>query len=356
MEAELITRECKPIVSAVLIGGGTPSILSEAQLVKLFKTIYDNFSISKEAEITFEVEPHKISDEKIKVLKEYKVNRINIGIQTFSDYVLKPLMLRRHNSQEALEHINKCKQFDKLNVDIIYGYPGQEPGDLYCDIEKVLDLDIPSVTFYQLWTKNKTRLKKRIEKYRDLMLPSIEDNILMRILIKKTMEQNGYSENLASWYFKDDRYMYKLQDMKWQNHPLIGIGISSYGYLNNTVYVTGSDFPEWSASYNSNVIRKLEGYFKSINSGQIPVSKAKHLNAEDALRRAVVLGIKRAEGVSLDDLRRKYNENPYLLFGSALDFLLRNGLIEERDGKICLTYTGFLFDDEVSKSFFKGQE
>ncbi len=134
---ELVLRKNElnsPEIQTIYFGGGTPSLLEAEELQQIFETIYANYKIAKNPEITLEANPDDLTEEKLKMLKASKINRLSIGVQSFFEEDLK-LMNRAHNAEEALKSIKLAKSyFDNISIDLIYGIPGNECGTMASEI------------------------------------------------------------------------------------------------------------------------------------------------------------------------------------------------------------------------------
>ncbi|HET8854897.1 MAG TPA: radical SAM protein, partial [Salinimicrobium sp.] len=136
---ELVRALCKEMVlrkeeltgeiESVYFGGGTPSLLSAEELQQIFQTVFSNFRISDNAEITLEANPDDLTNEKLEIFSSSPINRLSIGIQSFFDRDLK-LMNRSHNYNEALQSIKLAENYFKnISIDLIYGIPGLTDAD-----------------------------------------------------------------------------------------------------------------------------------------------------------------------------------------------------------------------------------
>jgi oxygen-independent coproporphyrinogen-3 oxidase len=151
------------IVETIYFGGGTPSILQMADLKFLIETVYDNYSIIENPEITLEANPDDLSENRIIELSKTKINRLSIGIQSFFVDDLK-LMNRAHNAEEAKKCLEMATQyFDNISVDLIYGIPNMSNEKWLQNIETALSFNIPHISSYALTVEPRTALKKLIE-------------------------------------------------------------------------------------------------------------------------------------------------------------------------------------------------
>ena len=142
-------------ISSIYFGGGTPSILNKEEIISLIETIYNNFRIDPDAEITLECNPDDLNTKKLLELKEIGINRLSIGIQSFDDADLK-FMNRSHNAKEALNCIQFAKEsgFDNITIDLIYGLPNQSNENWKKKLSK--NALFRHTTFFRLFLNGRT--------------------------------------------------------------------------------------------------------------------------------------------------------------------------------------------------------
>ena len=170
-------------INTIYIGGGTPSSLNSDQLDILFKII-DNLKLSDNYEFTFEINPEDISEELLIKLKNNRVNRISIGIETINDKFYK--FLNRYNDKdELIEKINLCKKhFSNINIDLMYAFPEETLDDLKNDLDFFKELDIEHISTYSLiieentliYNKNTEPISEELDrKMYDYIIKYLED-------------------------------------------------------------------------------------------------------------------------------------------------------------------------------------
>jgi len=324
-------------IHSIFIGGGTPSILTSEQISKVWYMVYNNFTIDSSTEITFEVSPGTITPEKLAILKDFGITRISIGIQSFNDKILE-FMNRDHDASTAIKAVESIRRagFHNFNVDIIFGCPGQTFDELMDNLKKVVSLDIPSITFYQLWAGVDTPIRTVPLN----LFPTEKQILVTKQIIKSYMELSGYLRDKTDWFIKSQEYKYRQQDHKWSNKDFLGIGLSSYGYFNNYYYRNACDF---------------RTYFAYLDQGKLPIKFAKQLGAEDTKRRAIILGIKKQEGLEIAAFQDRYAERPVnqkSIFANTIAKLINADILEFSNGNLRMTYVGYLFGDSVCKVFF----
>jgi oxygen-independent coproporphyrinogen-3 oxidase len=339
-----------PKIHSVYIGGGTPTYLEEAQIKFLLnKIIKENF---KEyfpsdgfVELTMEASPGTLTEQKVKLLKDLGVNRISIGIQTFDDETLK-LMNRDHDSNLAYQSIAYISNNfnDRFNIDLISGLPIPKDGDrryfferLFKDLKIVIEKNIPSVTFYHLWTRgmeNTLMMKKVLTG--EWILPTRGEIVKLWIMINKILIEAGYKQEPTGWFVKSENSLFKQQLFKWsEKYEYLGLGVSAYGYFNNYIY--------WNIS-------KITDYINILNSDKLPIDKIRKISQDVDDRKRAVFSIKTTKGLNLSELN---NKNLFLKEIEILKFL---GLVQQKDNSIKLTEKGYVFFDEVSEFFFDEED
>lgn len=172
-------------IKSIYFGGGTPTTLKENHFEKIFKAIFDKFSVDKNCEISIESTLHNLNVEKIKFLEKIGVNRFSIGIQTFSDHGRK-FLNRVYNSKQAIANFAKLREnFDGfLCTDIIYNYPNQSLDEVKFDAQNVLNLGADSTSFYSLMYFDGSKLSKDGKEFEyDLRLDNALHNEFAKTLL-----------------------------------------------------------------------------------------------------------------------------------------------------------------------------
>lgn len=349
-------------IHSIYLGGGTPTYLTVDQLQTLIngvikKRFERHFREGGLVEFTAESSPGTITEEKLKLLKSLGVTRLSMGVQTFDDYTLR-LMNRDHKSQEEVQgSIKLAKEVfeDRFNIDIIPGFPvdGKSEGPesafkrLYNDLIKILKLEVPSVTFYHLWTRwmDTTAMMKNVRDGK-WHLPSQEEVIKCWLLINEMLNKdfdssNLYQQNPAAWFIRTDSALFKQQIFKWgEKHQYLGIGVSAYDYFNG--YSTRSK--------NGNNIQGTLDYIERVSKGQYGYETVWKMSDEEIDRLKAVFAIKTRDGLNLDALKDGKR------FDKEIELLKELDLVTISGRKVQLTKKGFVLFDEVSEFFFKPEE
>ncbi len=331
---------------SVLIGGGTPSMLSPAQIARLLRAFTTRFDLSNCTQVSCEVEPESILGdtgmEKLKMLKDYGVNRISLGVQAFNDGILKK-MGRMHTSKDAIEAIKQIRRagFRSLSIDLIYGFPGCTPENWIETLETAFSLDIDACQLYRLRIvphgAKIGAVKDRFDKSPEAF-PNLESIYIMKELGILISSQNGFQEKSRRVFCKGPGHNSNyLKDHCVRLYDVLGIGISSWINLQGRLFL--------------NTGKNLEKYYSYINAGKLPIARGKIRTKDDNERWALVLPLKH-HGVS----KMKYKEiNGVSLnevFGEKIRRLKNYGLLEEDERILRLTEKGCFFADEVTIQFY----
>ena len=231
-------------VETIYFGGGTPSILSNEDLNFLIDSVYKNYNVVANPEITIEANPDDLSEERIVDLSKSKVNRLSIGIQSFFEDDLK-MMNRAHNAIE----VQKCLEFathyfDNISIDLIYGIPGSSNEKWKQNIAKALSFGIPHISSYALTVEPKTALDNFIKKG---IIASPDDEAASNQfdILVETLQENGFIHYELSNFGKEN-YFSKNNSSYWLGKKYIGIGPSAHSYdgknrgwnvANNSLYI-----------------------------------------------------------------------------------------------------------------------
>ena len=146
----------KEKIESIYFGGGTPSLIKSEYIKQIIKTLKTHFEIKNNCEITLEVNPDDINDQKLKIWKKLGINRLSIGIQTFDNAILKN-MNRSHNSLLAKKALTKIEtQFNNYSIDLIYGAPKSTIKTLKKDLKIIKDINPPHISIYNMTVEKNT--------------------------------------------------------------------------------------------------------------------------------------------------------------------------------------------------------
>ncbi len=302
-------------ISTIYIGGGTPSSLSYSELIKLFDII-SNMNVNSVSEFTFECNLNDINEELLNVLVKNKVNRLSIGIESFNHENLK-FMKRKHTFLEAKEKIELCRKkgIDNINVDLIYGIPGETLKTLKQDLKLLLKLKPNHISTYSLIIEKNTLVD--INRFRSI---SEDLDASMYEYICKKLKNKGYLHyEVSNFALKGFESTHNLT--YWNNDEYYGFGLGASGFLENVRYEN---------------TKNLTKYLKEdLNRNQIILSK------QDFMDNEIMLGLRKTKGINVSDFQAKYNikiEEAYPIkpLIKSKELIYKNGYIFINPSKLYL--------------------
>lgn len=329
---------------SVLVGGGTPTYLTPVQLKRFLSSFTSRVDLSGCTQFSYDVDPLTLlgaeGKERLEIMKAFGVDRLTIGIQSFDDGILKK-MNRPHNAREALEAIQQAKGAGfKVNIEFIYGYPGQTLGAWIETMEKAVSLGVEEIQNYRLKVipygdHNGLILKEAGRDKRGL--PGIEQTMIMKRIAIMILSRNGYKENLIRVFSKDPKdFSHYANDQCCNLYDQIGFGLTAFSSLRDRFGLNTQSFEE---------------YYSLINQGKLPLNRGLIRNKEDQLRWAIILPLKNRE-VYKNHFRKISGVSLNEVFRNKIKRLEEFGLLCEDEKVLALTERGRFFADEVSQAFF----
>lgn len=322
------------VVATIYFGGGTPSILTVEEIQFLIDTIYQNFDVVENPEVTLEANPDDLSDEQIIKLSKTPINRLSIGIQSFFEYDLK-LMNRAHNADEAKRCLETAtKYFDNITVDLIYGIPNMSNERWLQNIETALSFGIPHISSYALTVEPKTALDKFIKKG---LVKQPDDEVAQEhfhILVNRLQEE-GFVHYELSNFGKPD-YFSKNNSAYWLGKKYIGIGPSAHSY-------DGTN-RSWNIANNTL-------YIKSIQENQLP-SETETLTTVDRYNEYIMTGLRTIWGVSLERIEKEFGPKYLEYLNLQSQKFIQDELLFVENGILKTTQKGKFLSDGIASDLF----
>ena len=319
-------------VDSLYIGGGTPSILDPAEIERLIAAIYKRFTLDPGSEITLEANPGTVDKEKLSEFKALGINRLNLGVQSFSREAL-AFLGRIHTTEESTRAIKSARAagFDNLGLDIIYGLPGQTDNALRQDLEKAASFNPEHLSCYLLTYEKGTPLDKDREK--GIVSPLSESRTADLFLQAcGLLDRIGYGQYEISNFARSSAYRSRHNQKYWTFAPYIGLGPAAHSFLAPTRY--------WNH-------RNLKTYLSDLENGRLPVEAKETLDKSRQMIEAVYLGLRQTRGISIDSFNRKFNVDFGSLFDSVLSDPGLEKLLKTGDNACRLTVQGMLVMDSL---------
>jgi oxygen-independent coproporphyrinogen III oxidase len=337
MRSNPITHHPSPItepIETIYFGGGTPSILSVEDLRFLIDSVYKNYKVVENPEITVEANPDDLSEEQIIELSKNKVNRLSIGIQSFFEDDLK-MMNRAHNSEEAKKCLETATQyFDNISIDLIYGIPEMSNEKWLQNIEMALSFGVPHISSYALTVEPKTALHSFIQKG---IIPQPDDEVAQehfQILVDK-LSENGFIHYELSNFGKEN-YFSKNNSSYWLGKKYIGIGPSAHSYDGKN--------RGWNVSNNSL-------YIKSIQENKLPI-EMETLTKTDRYNEYIMTGLRTIWGVSFDRIEEEFGKTYLDYLNQQAAKFIEDHLLFVDDNILRTTKKGKFLSDGIASDLF----
>jgi len=342
---EMIDAICKEIllkknritdtVGSIYLGGGTPSLLSEKSLEKIFHTLTDNFSISSDAEITIETNPDDLDAKKLAQLRKLPVNRFSIGVQSFFNEDL-VWMNRAHNSTEAETCIKRSQDagFENLSIDLIYGYPLLTDEKWHSNINQAINLQVPHISGYSLTVEPRTALAAAIKKGKQIPVNDEQSAAQFVSLVEK-LGIAGFDHYEISNFSLPGKHAVHNTNY-WRGIPYLGIGPSAHGFNGNVRYLN---------------IANNHKYMTQLASGQL-AETIEELDIYDRFNEYIMTSLRTMWGTDLNKIKNDYGKI-FLedTLKNIVPFIQRDWLKNEND-KLILTMDGKLFADHIASELF----
>lgn len=325
----------KAVVDAVYFGGGTPSCLSEKQLMKILKILKDHLRFGGEPEITVEGNPHTFSQSKMQTLKEAGVNRISFGIQTFEEKMAQ-FMEVPHSPKEAAEAIKNAKTtgFEKVSIDLMYHLPGQSIEAWMSDVERAVLSEADHITLFPFVQIPGSRICKKMQQ-ENRMVSSLETELKMCQCAADFLQNQGYKQESTYDFAKPGKESL-YGKLHFQQHlDLLGLGMGAFGEVNRRCYINTGDFKD---------------YLRHVNDGRFPIHLQDYVYREDEIFAVLSMGLRMLE-VDLERLKNT-GKNVFEIFARQIKALTERKLLEIADGKIRLTREGILWGNNICKEFY----
>ncbi len=310
----------KNIFSTIFIGGGTPTIYSARQLAGLVSIALDNFHFSYPVEITVEGNPDSIKQKSLYALRRAGVNRLSIGVQSFTDDLLASLG-RIHNAAQAENAIKTARKagFADINLDLMFGLPGQKLKEWRQTLETTCRYGPEHLAVYELTVEENTPFADLAAKGK-LKLPHEEIVADMAELSQRILADAGYIRYEIS-NFARSGYECRHNINYWQNGSYLGLGAGAVSSIAD-IRISNTNDP---ADFNKQIMAGNDGF-----------SGAEALCREKKFRETVIMGLRMVKGISLASLRKRFNLDPREYYGDTFRRLLDNNLLEIKDGGLRL--------------------
>ncbi len=262
---------------AINLGGGTPSVLTGSQIARIIDALVARFGLADGAEVSIEANPEDITREKAEAIQHAGVNRVSLGVQSFDDEVLQRLG-REHRSEDGATAVANLRAagLDTVNVDLIFGTPGESLGSWQDTVRRALALDTEHLSAYALTVELGTELSRQVAA--GAPQPDADDQADKYEFLVDEITLDHYE--VSNWARLGRECRYNLTT--WAQGEYEAFGTGAHGHRNG----------ERTRNY-----RRLDVYLEEVESGRRPVQGSERLDKWDREKERVFLGLRRRDGV-----------------------------------------------------------
>jgi oxygen-independent coproporphyrinogen-3 oxidase len=318
---------------SLYIGGGTPSVLTAAELEKIVENAGHAVDILPESEWTFEANPADLNIGYLQALRSIGFNRVNIGVQSFQDVIL-TLLGRRHTAQEAKRAIHDARAagFENIGLDLIYGIPGQTLNEWQQTVSEALTFEPEHVSCYQLTLSDGTPLGKKLRDG-DINLPDEESSLQFFLMTSERLEAAGYIHYEVSNYARGMDFASRHNCKYWDHSPYLGLGPGAHSFFENKRW--------WNH-------RSVVAYAHDLELGRKPMEGEEVLSFQDLILETFALAMRTKAGLDLGRFSETYGLRLEKEKKDTFDLLEREGLVLLDHGYLKPTLRGMAVADSLA--------
>jgi oxygen-independent coproporphyrinogen III oxidase len=340
LEKELQLRAHHEHITSIYLGGGTPSLVPAKSLEQFLSTIRKLCVIDKTAEISMEANPGTVNDENLAAIRQLGINRLSLGVQSFDDDELK-MLGRIHSADEAVKavHMARNSGFDNLNLDLIYGLPGQTEKGWEKSLTAAIALEPEHLSLYALTLEEDTPMQLLIN---DAGLLPIDPDMSATLyeLAEDRLGEHGYRHYEISNWARDGRPC-RHNLVYWHNLPYLGIGVAAHSCLDGHRLANTSNLDEYLAAFSGTSSYKPEMDEK--------------IDPDLELAETIILGLRLDEGIEKEKISQRFGLDITGKFHGQIKEMTDAGLLIQKDGHIKLTGRGRLLSNQVFYRFLPEQ-
>lgn len=329
-EMELRKNYIREPFSTIYLGGGTPSLLDEAELTKLFLYINNVYDVDRNAEITMECNPDDITPEFTNMLSRLPINRVSMGAQTFADSRLR-LLHRRHNSDEVKHAVKLLREagIKNISIDLMFGFPDESLSQWKEDISAALALNVEHISAYSLMYEEDTPLWKMLDTGK---VKEIDEELSLTMFKELVCQLTdaGY-EHYEISNFARTGYRSRHNSSYWHQVPYIGLGAAAHSFDLNS--------RQWN-------VADLKLYIEEINNGIIPMER-EELDNDTTFNDIITTALRTSDGIDLNAMETRLGKRYRNTLISAAGKHIEQGLLEIRHDRLRLTFEGIFISDMV---------
>ena len=325
-------------IVSIFVGGGTPSILTEAQITQVFEAVHESFPIREDAEITLEMNPGTDIKDKLPVYRELGINRLSMGLQSADNEELKCLG-RIHTYEDFRQVYQWAREagFTNINVDLMSAIPGQTLESYEDTLRKVADLEPEHISAYSLIIEEGTPFYERYGEGRHAEeLPDEDIERQMYVRTGEILEDYGYHRYEISNYAKDG-YECRHNLGYWDRKEYLGLGAGASSLMDHIRWKE----PDHIGPSTGLVLEEREDFTR--------------LRRKDEMEEFMFLGLRKINGVSEYDFYKSFRVSMDEIYKESIENLIKEGLLVREEDRIRLTDRGIDLSNYALSQFLLGE-
>jgi len=322
-------------VETIYFGGGTPTILPAEWVAEVLGRLRNRFAVDDGAEVTIEANPGTVDEGEIAALLAAGVNRLSLGVQSFSDETLRTLG-RVHTAEDAREAIAAARRAGCVNIslDLMYGVPGQSLDEWRESLAAAVGCGVEHVSAYALAVESGTALEARIGRG-ELVPPDDDLAADMYGAARDILGEAGF-EHYEISNFARPGLACRHTRRYWADDEYLGLGASAHSFRGGVRWNNTAD---------------LRVYTEWLERGRLPVVRAEALSVRGRVGEMLMVGLRRAEGVSEEEVRRRCGVGPWEVFEEGIRRLCGEGLLIAESGRLWIPRERWMVSNEVLMEF-----
>jgi oxygen-independent coproporphyrinogen-3 oxidase len=335
LEQELSWLENTFQVDTLYLGGGTPSHLPPVLLEQLFQIVLQRFTLADRFEFTMEANPADITPDLVEVMKTYQVNRVSLGVQSFSDRKL-AVLERNHNAaviEQAVDWLQAT--IPSISLDLIFAVPDESLEEWNADLRHAMALSPEHISTYGLTFEPGTAFERRRQNEEFQLISEENDRKMYEMAIEQLAAHGMEHYEVSSFAIPGKRSRHN--ETYWSGRSYFGAGPGAARYVNG----------RRETNHRSTV-----SYLRGVKAGQSPVVEQEQLEPSDRARELLVFGLRRLAGVDCDQFAEQTGFSVEELAGPAIQRLVGLKLLEVAGKQLRLSREGLFVSDSIWPELF----